>query len=145
MKGKVPKLCFSNGFNFPSIPEVLKGLTQLEERLVAGRIPFMMIQKLGIDRQCGLKGIVINIMNPINETASILPRSFNEASVIQLMLMRKMEYKNPYMFETIRPKKVYDAARYLANTDLYKDEGIVLSDEWLADMHGDFGVCSGRI
>lgn len=66
----------------------------------------MAIQKLGVDRQCGLKGNVINVINPINETATILPRNFDDASVVQLMLMRKMEYKNPYMFETIRPKKV---------------------------------------
>lgn len=109
-------------------------MTTLEERLVAGRIPFMMIQKLGVDRQCGLKGNVVNVVNPINETVNILPRQFNEASVIQLMLMRRMEYKSPYLYETVRPKKIYDAARYLAQTSLYQEEGIVLSEDWLSRM-----------
>lgn len=130
-QGKVPKLSHTNGFSFSLIPEELKGLTQLEERLVAPRIPFMMIKKLGIGAQCGLKGNVINVVNPINETATVLPRNFNDASVIQLMLMRKMAYKQPYIFETIRPQKVYNAARYLAKQELYEMEGIVLSDIWL--------------
>ncbi|XP_021964938.1 uncharacterized protein LOC110860191 [Folsomia candida] len=141
-QGSVPKLNFSNGFSFPTIPEVLRprstkhpeGLTQLEERLVAARIPFMTITKLGVDRQCGLKGNVINVINPINETARILPRRFEDASVIQLMLMRKMEYNNPYLFESIRPKVVYDVAKYVATTELYLEENIVLSDDWLRDV-----------
>lgn len=142
LQGKVPKLNFSNGFTFPEIPEILipqskkhpSGLTKLEERLVAARIPFMCIVRLGVDKQCGLRGNVVNVVNPINETARILPRRLDETEVIPLMLMRKMEYKNPYLFETIRPKKVYDAARFLASTELYKEENIVLSEEWLEDM-----------
>jgi hypothetical protein len=45
-----------------------------------------------------------------------------------------MEYTQNYMFETVRPKKIYDAARYLTSTPLYQEEGIILSDEWLNDM-----------
>lgn len=97
----------------------------------------MAIQTLGVDKQCGLRGNVVNIINPVNETASILPRQFDDASVVQVMLMRKMEYKTPYLFETIRPKKVYDAARYLANSDLYKQDGITLSDNWLRNLPDD--------
>lgn len=79
---------------------------------------------------------MVNVVNPINQTAQILPRNFNDASVIQLMLMRKMEYKTPYLFETIRPKKVYEAAKYLANSELYKEEGIMLSENcWDIDAN----------
>src|SRR5207237_2834423 len=48
--------------------------------------------------------------------------------------MKKLEYNNPYLAETIRPKKVFEAAKYLSNKDLYKKEGIVLSDDWLNKM-----------
>lgn len=34
------------------------------------------------------------------------------------------------MYEVVRPSKVYEAAKYLAGTDLYKAEGVVLSDDW---------------
>jgi hypothetical protein len=34
------------------------------------------------------------------------------------------------MYEVIRPSKVFDAAKYLANTDLYKAEGVMLSEDW---------------
>ena len=68
--------------------------------------------------------------------------------------MRKMQYKQPYLYETIRPekvicicwiflstkinainqfiyysKKVYEACKYLITTPVYQEEGIVLSDE----------------
>ncbi len=61
----------------------------------------------------------------------VLPRQFDESSTVQVMLMRKLCYKRPFMYETIRPLKVYQAAKYLAGTDLYKVEGVVLSNDWV--------------
>jgi len=40
-KGKVPRLALWNGLDFPEIPDILKDLTTLEERLVALRLPFL--------------------------------------------------------------------------------------------------------
>jgi hypothetical protein len=35
------------------------------------------------------------------------------------------------MYEIIRPKKVYDAARYLVTTDLYQAANVELSADWV--------------
>ncbi|CAF5094695.1 unnamed protein product, partial [Rotaria sp. Silwood1] len=35
------------------------------------------------------------------------------------------------MYETIRPKVVHTAVKYLVEQELYKDEGIVISNDWL--------------
>ncbi len=129
-KGKVPKLSLSNGLSYPVIPEELKELTALEERLTAPRLPFMMLRPLGWDRQFGLKGNIVNVPVDVCETVKVLPRKMCESSVVHLALMRRMDYKLPYMFETIRPMKVYAACKYLVNTPLYKQEGITLSSEW---------------
>jgi len=53
-KSRIPSLCLSNGFDFPEIPECLKNLTCLEERLISPRILFMRIISLGYERQCGI-------------------------------------------------------------------------------------------
>ena len=44
--------------------------------------------------------------------------------------MRKSEYKNPYMFDTIRPAYVYRALKYLLDQELFKEQGILLSQKW---------------
>ena len=128
--GSIPKLALSNGFEFPKIPDELKDLTTLEERMVSARLPFMQIRSLGVDRQCGLYGNVVNIFNPVDEAVHVLPRSFDSTSVTHVMLMRKLEYNRPYLAETVRPIKIFKAAKWLADTDLYKEENIHLSLEW---------------
>jgi len=55
-----------------------------------------------------------------------MPRKCSETSVTHIMLMRKMEYRKPYMAEASRPLKVYNAAKFLAATDLYKEKNILL-------------------
>jgi hypothetical protein len=67
----------------------------------------------------------------------ILPRRFDETSTVQVMLMRKLCYNAPYMYEVVRPLMVYNAAKYLATTELYKNEGVVLSDAWANAKDGD--------
>ena len=57
----LPELAFENGLQFPEIPIPLKGLTQLEERCISPRIPFMQIRELGVDHQFGIKGNVVNV------------------------------------------------------------------------------------
>src|ERR1700709_161898 len=105
-------------------------LSPLEERLVALRLPFMQIRLLGSERQSVLRGNVVNVENDLDICAQVLPRKFNETSTVQVQLMRRMQYKSPYMYETIRPQKVYRAAQYLLNTELYEAEDVVLSEDW---------------
>lgn len=136
-KGKIPSLCVSDGLQFSDVPSCLQ-LTKLEERCVAARIPFMQIRALGIDRQLGLKGGVINVPVDIDEMVSRLPRPYSETSTVLLRLKRKMIYSHHYMQEKICPKAVIDAAAYLVTQPLYIEKKITLSDNWLTDeaMHG---------
>ena len=46
LKNKVPPLNLSNGLEFLNLPECLIGLTELEERFISPRIPFMIIKEL---------------------------------------------------------------------------------------------------
>ena len=115
------------------MPDCLKILTELEERLASPRIPFMVIRSLGSCKQFGLKGNLVNVPMNVDTNVSVLPRSFSDTHTIQLKLMRQMKNKNAFIYETVRPKVVHTAVKYLVEQELYKDEGIVISHDWLKE------------
>jgi len=90
----------------------------------------MQIKLLGAERQSILKGNVVNIENDLDICTSVIPRNFNNTSTVQVQLMRRLNDKRPYMYETIRPSKVHRAAEYLVGTQLYRNENIKLSRKW---------------
>lgn len=114
----------------------LQELTPLEERLVSPRLPFMQIRLVGAERQSKLKGNIVNVENNLDICAQVLPRRFDETSIVQVKLMRRMRYKVPYMYETIRPQVVQNAAKYLVETELYASENILFSDDWGLHLTG---------
>lgn len=116
--------------NYLFIFRKLQGLSPLETRLVALRLPFMQIRLLGAERQSILKGNIVNVENDLDVCTSVIPRTFDNMSTVQVKLMRRLTDKTPYMYETIRPAKVFAAAKYLLTTDLYKEEDIILDNTW---------------
>jgi hypothetical protein len=132
-KGSVPRLALSNGIQFPKIPTILQDLTTLEERLCALRLPFMQIRSLGVDGQCGLRGNVVHIENDLDLSVAVLPRTEDESAVIPVGLVRHLDHQHPYIFQEIRPAKVYQAAKYLLTTPIYKEEGATLSVDWMPE------------
>ena len=137
MSNKIPNIGLSNGLAFYEVPDCLKILTELEERLISPRIPFMVIRSLGSCKQFGLKGNLVNVPMNVDTNVSVLPRSFSDTHTIQLKLMRQMKNKNAFMYETIRPKVVHTAVKYLVEQELYKDEGIVISHDWLKEYSNE--------
>ena len=65
-------------------------------------IPLMQIRELkrSLNPQLGCKGAVIHIPVEVNEMLDVLPRQFNDMSVLQLKLKRHREQKTDYLFET---------------------------------------------
>ena len=104
--GKFPMCAKANKMTFPEKPNVLKNLTQLEERLVSPRIPFMQVRELPSGGQLSIHGNVVNVPADVNTTVSILPRPINESQTIPIKLKRRLEYKHHYQFQNVRPAKV---------------------------------------
>ena len=129
--GRVPKIALCRGLTFPEIPPELSGLTVIEQRLVSPRHEFMNIRSLGRERQHGLHGMVVNVPIDIDKTVNQLPRTFLQSQTIQLQLFRKLSFSKPYLYETIRPNVVLEAARYLSTTELFKLEKVVVSEDWV--------------
>ena len=90
----------------------------------------MQIRLKGRERQSFLRGNVVNVENDLDVCAQVLPRTFDESSTVMVQLMRKMSYRAPYMYETIRPQNVFDAAKYLVDSELYMSENVAPSDDW---------------
>ena len=91
----------------------------------------MNISSLGRERQHGQHGMVVNVPIDIDKTVNQLPRTLVQSQTIQLQLFRKLSFSKPYLYETIRPNVVLEAARYLSNTELFKLEKVVLSEDWV--------------
>jgi hypothetical protein len=114
-----------------------KDLSPLEERLVSLRLSFMQIRLMGTERQSTLRGNVVNVENDLDICAQVLQRKFDETSTVQVQLMRRMRYQTPYMYETIKPLKVFKVAKYLMSSKLYTLENVVLSEDWQLHNEGN--------
>ena len=56
-----------------------------------------------------------------------------------------MIFKHHYQFQTIRPRKVIEAAKYLVRTsELFKNEGIKVGNDWLSTLSNS-GQCSEQM
>lgn len=119
-----------SNLRFPEVPKEIKILTDLEERCVALRIPFMKIVALGCDRQYGIRSGVVNVPVDVRKTIRAIPAHPSKSGVIEVSLMRSMKYKHHYQKARIRPYVVWNAAQRLCETPLYRDLNINLDDQW---------------
>ena len=132
--GKVPKLSVANGMKWSDKPPELD-LHQLEERLIALRIPFMQIRELPRGGQYSLKGNVINVPVDMQPTVSCLPRPMDENFTIAVQLKKKLSYKKVDFKENIRPLRVLTALHWLVNkSELYKRSGVEIDDNWFKEV-----------
>ena len=128
--GKVPRLSVANGMKWPIKPPELY-LHQLEERLIALRIPFMQIRELPRGDQYSLKGNVINVPVDIQPTINCLPRPMDENFTVAIQLKKKLSYKTVDFKENVRPLRVLTALHWLVNnSEFYKNSGIAVNDNW---------------
>ena len=105
---------------WPDKPPELN-LHQLEEKLIALRIPFMQIRELPRGGQYSLKGNVINVPVDIQPTINCLPRPMDENFTVAIQLKKKLLYKKVDFKENVRPLRVLSALHWLMkNSELYK-------------------------
>ena len=131
---KPPKLSVSNGMKWPDKPPELN-LHQLEEGLIALRIPFMQIREFPRGGQYSLKGNVINVPVDIQPTINCLPRPMDENFTVAIQLKKKLAYKKVDFKENVRPLRVLSALHWLMNnSQLYKKSGIVVDESWFQEV-----------
>ena len=69
--------------------------------------------------------IIIDIEVP--EMVTVLPRNFDQLSVVQIKLKRHVDHLSDYMFEIVSPSLIMNALDYLENQQIYKDHGIKIN------------------
>ena len=100
----------------------------------------MNIRSLGRERQVRLHRMIVNVPIDIDKTVNQLPRTFQQSQTIQLQLFRKLSFSKHCLFETIRPNVVLEAALYLSNTELFKQQKVSLSEDWVNSVKGSTDV-----
>ena len=131
MKNKVPPCSIANGMAFPVKPDFFD-LNALECRLLAPRIAFQKLMQAPRGRQLKIHGNIVNVPADVTHTVSILPRLQNQTATIKVNLKRMLKYNSSALSLNVRPYKVFEAANWLmSHSNLYKDEGIVLNNDWI--------------
>ena len=108
-RGKIPPMATKNGLKiYKHDPEL--ELTELEGNLIAKNIMFMKIFQMPRSRWSALKDKIVNVPvtdEDIVNTVTKLPRTPNEAGLIEVSLKRKLEYKNAHAQQLINPQKCF--------------------------------------
>ena len=111
-------MCAQNGLKVNPIPTQFQDMTQLEQDCCATNKIFMKIHVKGKMRWKNQKDKVINV--PVREedmlnTVQSMPKTPDEAGLIQLNWNYKKDIKTPYKSELVRPKLILDLLSYLKN------------------------------
>ncbi len=128
-RGVLPVQAKANGMELDDQPDELTGLNPLEKRLIALRVPFMIMVALPTGKQKCIHGPV-NVPSKVDTVCEILPRLPSECELVPLKLKRKLSYKGHYLYDYVSPEKLSNALRWLkANNPLYANIKIV--DDWV--------------
>ena len=132
--GRIPAQSKANLMDLEEIPDELKDLNNLELHTICKRILFMKLVKLPRGKQKGIKGAAVNVPADLGPACCLLPRIPTDAHIISLKLKRKLQYKQAYLHDTIRPEKVIAALQYLKNNNPeYSD--ININENWIQQWH----------
>ena len=120
---KIPKINISNGFALDDVPEELRQLTDLEQQLIAKVLLFMkvlpMTKKFKKFKMIQIPKIIDRVINvplhdeDVSKTISSLPRSLEDAAIVDVQFKRKVDMKNTHHHAFVSPSKLLKALRKL--------------------------------
>ena len=120
---KIPKINISNGFALDIVPEELKKLTDLEQQLIAKVLLFMkvlpMSKKVNKFKMPLIPKLVDRVINvplhdeDVSKTISSLPRSLEDAAIVNVQFKRKVDMKNTHHHAFVTPSKLLKALNKL--------------------------------
>ena len=140
-KSKVPPCAAVNGMQFPTKPAFFD-LNELECRLLAPRLAFQKLMQAPRGKQFKISGNIVNVPADITNTVSMLPRLPDETGTIKVNLKRRLQYKSSALSLNVRPHKVMQAANWIVNnSSLYREEGIMLNQNW-SENNGNLHECN---
>ena len=140
-KPKMPAQACANGLLLSPIPPELMNLTDLERRIIALRIPFMVIFcMVQYGSQYKIHGSCTNVPSSLDQIVEMLPRMSSEVQFHPMKLKKKMSYKSSYMYNFIWKDVIIGAIKWLKeNNQLYNE--IQINDSWADDwLNSEFAT-----
>ena len=87
-------------------------------------------------KQRSIHGPAVNVPAKVDTICDVLPQLPSQSELVPLKLKRKVAYKGYYMYDYIRPQKLFEALRFLkANNPLYAN--IDIHEEWVEEAIGN--------
>ncbi|KAK3930898.1 ATP-dependent DNA helicase, partial [Frankliniella fusca] len=134
-KKQIPPCAVVNGFKYLPIPDDLPALTEVEEHLVALRIPFQQIVHLGSMGkfgQYGCKGSVINVPIDTPEVIrQIIPLLPEEDELYIVNLKRKLIHKRAYARNFVNCENLKKWCVFLEKSSLYREFNVKFDESRL--------------
>ena len=127
----MPAQACANGLELAPIPPELQNLSDLEHKLIALRIPFMVIFcMLSYGSQYKARGGCTNVPTTLKQIVNLLPRMSSEVQYHPMKLKKKMIYKSHFMYSFIQKNVVIAAIKWLKeNNELYAD--VEINENWV--------------
>lgn len=150
MKKKVPLSAAKNGFRYPEYPPGLKPLTEVEEHILALRLPFQQIVhlgRMGSRGQFGVIGSVINVPTDAPDTVrKVIPLLPEEDELCVVNIKRKLAHRRAFASSFVNRENIIAWGRFLQNSTLYKEHGAVFDESRLGESSTEEAAeprCSG--
>ncbi len=136
-KNEVKKFSAANNMDPGDVPEKLKGLTEIEEMLIAQTFPIVSVYYLR-GGQYAYSGNVINFPQDIGEFVSRLPR---HPSTLDTLVVRRHSAERSTSFRdfTVRCDKVRKAFCWLKENNRYYTD-IIIDDNVLCTLPDDGSI-----
>ena len=112
----MPAMSVRNGLCLTALDDPDLKLTEIENNLIAQNIVLQKIFLLPKSRMSAVKDRLVNVpVGPadIINTMKNIPRTPNEAGLIQVKLKRKLEFRNFHKHEYIDPQKIFKTLEIL--------------------------------
>ena len=138
-KNQMPPMSALNDLQVEPMPPELV-LTEFEQQLIAKNLLFMKILQLPKSRMSAIKDKVINVPltdTDLQTTTNLLPRSSDEAYLVNVQLKRSTQLKNVYSQSLIRPLVLIKALEYLKNEGNAHYRDVVLNTEFANNDESD--------
>ena len=118
----VPKFSVANNMDPGEVPQELKGLTMVEEMLIALACPIMTVRRLK-GGQTGYSGQVINMPQDVAKFATELPQEVHD---LPILIIRRKDQRNNLLDCRVRRNYIMRALRWLQmHNDFYRQIAIV--------------------
>ncbi|XP_066932700.1 uncharacterized protein [Clytia hemisphaerica] len=130
-KGTPKKFSADNNMKPSPVPEALKGLTQVEEMLIARAFPVMQVYTRPRGGQRAYKGHVLNLPHNVQKIADVLPR---EPSDIPVMIFKINGKNNTSKELVVRREKILQALLWLTGKNEQGEPNNFLYSEINIDM-----------